>query len=167
MKEEEKLLYQDLPSIKPRVSREERLASRRNKPCSDCNPSFERAKKSAKHLRFFYMAILGIGIIATQIYQKRVNTVPTITTKNTVINVSFSQKISVTLVEQPHRYGLSVLFRNNGGRTWEVGTIEITSVGVPLQKVEINQKISSKDFYSLFIPLAQEIDDIKDINITL
>ncbi len=167
MNEEEKLLYQDLPSIKPRVSREERLSSRRKAPCSDCNPSFEKAKKGARNLRFFYMAILGIGIIATQLHQRQVKNVPTIVTKGTTINVSFSRKISVSLVEQTNRYGLSVVFRNNSGRTWDVGTVEITSANTLIQTVEIHQKISAKEYYSLFIPLDQEIDDIKDVNITL
>ncbi len=167
MKEEEKLLYQDLSSIKPRVSREERLASRRNTPCSDCSPSFNRAKKSAKNLYFFYIAILALGFVATQIHQRRVNQLPSIETKNKQISVSFSQKISITLIDQPSRYGLSILFRNNSRDTWNVDNIELTLDDLSNHNIKINQQIPPKDFYSLFIPLSQKINNIDKVNITI
>lgn len=162
------LLYQNLPSIKPRVSREERATSRRKGYCPDCQPSLNKAKKSAKNLYYFFISLLAIGFIGVQLYQKQNKTETVIKEQSKSLSISFSQKISMTLVDQSNRQGISLLLRNNSSNPWNIDTIDVRSPSHNFsQKIELFQSIPKKDFYSLFISLPENIDNINDIDISL
>ncbi|MGL4676288.1 MAG: hypothetical protein ACRCWI_01305 [Brevinema sp.] len=167
MNKEKDYLYQDLPSIKPRVSRSERLAQRKT-PCIDCRPNgIEKAKRSAKNLYFFYLAILAIGFVATQIYQKTNTAMPTIENSKQ-ISFSFSQKANISIIEQPHRYGISILFRNNNkNKIWNIKhfMILLKESDTILTNIVLESQIRSS--CSFFIPLEQKINDLNDIELII
>ena len=161
-------LYLDLPSIKNRVSRKERLSLQRNGDCIDCKPDHLLvAKQSSKHLYRFFLALLVIFFLATKIYQKRVD-VDSFSKENTkTISVSFTRKITMTIVDTQSRYGISVVFRNTGNQNWNIKTITLEIPNSPDNKdITMNQVLLKDDFYSVFIPLTQKVNKINDITIT-
>ena len=165
---EKDLLYQDLPSIKNRVSRKERIALQRKGDCIDCKPDHLLvAKQSSKHLYRFFLALLVIFFLATKIYQKRVD-VDSFSKENTkTINVSFTKKITMTIVDTQSRYGISVVFRNTGNPNWNINTVKLEIPNSPDNKdITINHLLLKDDFYSIFIPLTQKVSRINDITIT-
>ncbi|MGL5956221.1 MAG: hypothetical protein ACRC0X_06400 [Brevinema sp.] len=168
MNKEKDYLYQDLPSIKPRISREERLLQRRQTPCIDCQPhGIEKAKQSFKHLYFFYLAVLAMGFVTIQIYQK-INAPAQIIENSRQILFSLSQKAHISIIEQPNRYGISILFRNNSkNKPWNIQnfTISLKNSDTVLTNLVLDRNITGS--YSLFIPLEQKINNLNNIDLII
>lgn len=169
MKDEKDLLYQELPSITPRVSREERLSQQRKGGCLDCNPSLNRAKQGSKYLYYFYIGILGVSFLTIQFLKNRQNnSYKGIETQHKTITVTFSQKIYITLIDQPNRYGLSLLFRNNSNQDWNIKNIQFNDTKINNnQPIIINNRIKSKDFHTIFVPLKHSLKNINDIELRI
>jgi len=166
--DEKDLLYQDLPSIKNRISRKERITFQRKGDCIDCKPDhLAIAKQKSKHLYRFFLALLIIFFIAVQIHQRRTGTDSFTKESSKIIQVSFTKKITMTLVDQQSRYGISVVFRNTGNQSWNINTIKLDIPNSPDNKdIFIDHSLSKDSFYSIFIPLTQKVNKINDITIT-
>lgn len=162
------LLYQDIPSIKNRISRNERVSLRRRKICTDCQPDhITIAKQKSKHLYYFYLAILAIGIITLQIQKRQNNTESFAKESSKTIRISFTKKITATIIDQKYRYGISIVFRNTGNQIWNINTLKLDIPNLPDQKeIIINYSLAQDDFHSVFIPLTEKINKIDDITIT-
>lgn len=169
MENEKHLLYQDLPSIKPRVSRDERLSMKRQSHCADCTPAINKAKQGAKNLYFFYLAVLAIGFVGIQLHLKnQKSNSSSIKTQSKHISISLSQKINITLIDQDQRYGLSILFRNNSSNIWEIKSINLRIADSEFTKeIDINTSVDSDSFYSVFIPFEQKINNIKNVEVLI
>ena len=166
--DEKKILYQDLPSIKNRVSRKERFSLQRNSDCIDCKPDhLVIAKQKSKQLYYFFIALLAICFIAVQIYQRKIDVDSFSKESSKTIKVSFTTKITMTIVDTQSRYGISAVFRNTGNQNWNIKTITLAIPDSPDNKdILIDYSISKDDFYSIFIPLTQKVNKINDITIT-
>ena len=166
--DEKDLLYQDLPSIKNRVSRKERISLQRNGDCVGCKPDhLVTARQRSKHLYRFFLALLVIFFLAAKIYQKRVDVDSFSKESSKTISVSFTKKITMTIVDIQSRYGISVVFRNTGNQKWNINTIKLAIPDSPDNKdILINHSLLKDDFYSVFIPLTQKVNKINDITIT-
>lgn len=160
------LLYQDLPSLPPRISREERKSWRRKGDCPDCrNPHLETAKNQSKNLYFFYLVILAIGVIAIQIYNRQNKKDYYVDENSKQIFHSITRRINITLITQQNRHGISVLFRNNSNKDWQINNALINIKNKDNNIIyPINQSIEAKDFYSLFIPLPTNFNVIEKID---
>lgn len=167
--DEKDLLYQDLPSIKNRVSRKERIGLQRKGDCIDCKPDhLVIAKQKSKHLYYFFLALLVIFFIAAQIYQRRVNVDSFSKESSKTIRVSFAKKVTMTIVDQQSRYGISLIFRNTGNQVWNINTITLAIPNSPDNRdILIDQVLLTDDFYSIFIPLTQKVNKINDITVII
>ncbi len=145
----------DFDKIKPRVSREERTKGRRGHIPSH----LLRARKSAKNSYMFFIALLGICFIATQVYIRQ--NPDSIKTEAKNITLSKSKSININLIDQDGRYGLLVFLVNDGNEDWQVENLEVVSI----YTTNLNQNIKSK--YAVFIPLEQKIKSVNDIDINI
>ena len=166
--DEKESLYLNLPSIKNRVSRKERISLQRKGECTDCLPDrLVALKRRSKHMYRFFLALVFIFFLVAQVYQRRVDVDSFSKESSKTIKVSFTKKITMTIVDTPSRYGISVVFRNTGSQKWDISTVKIDIPNSSDNKdIPINQVLSKDDFYSVFIPLTQKVDKINDITIT-
>ena len=165
-KKENELLYQDLPSLAPRVSRTERSMWSRKGGCTDCtSDGMNKARQQSKNLYSFFLALMAIGFVVTQFYIRKGGDPPLVESTKT-ISVSFQKKIIVSLIDQENRYGISVLFRNNSSQKWLINNITVSETESPETiSYPIEYTVGKKKFYSLFIPLPPSFDSIEKIQI--
>lgn len=167
MKKEEKL-YLNLESIEPRVSRTERLALRRKGDCPDCgNQILNKAKRGVKHLYWFYLVILVLGLATLVYYNKfQKNDHYTMHTPINVTNISFNRKIISSFIEQKNRYGISMIIRNHSSKKWNLKKIIISSKKLKNKlEFQISEPIKAKNYQVYFITLPKDILDFDDFEI--
>ncbi|MGL4388846.1 MAG: hypothetical protein ACRCTJ_05590 [Brevinema sp.] len=164
------LLYQEIPSLEPRVSRRERISQQGPADCPECSQKLlSNARQSTRfsYWLFLVLLVISFGIIQfLKITDNREKWLP-YQKEHRIYTVNKNQKISASLINQEDRYGLSLLFRNTQTSTWNINYIKIALADEMLYETNINISMSRDKIYTTFIKLPKEIYSLEKINVDI
>ncbi|MGL4562032.1 MAG: hypothetical protein ACRCV0_07095 [Brevinema sp.] len=164
------LLYQELPSLSPRVSRSERISTQGLSDCPEC--SYQSLSKARQSVRFSYflfltLVILFFGVMKFTQIKNTEDNIESYHNGHMVLTINKKQTISVSLINQQHRYGLSLLFRNQQKQVWNINQISLLFKNELIEKTEINISLNKDAFVTTFIKLPKDINSLENINIVI
>ncbi|MGL4394327.1 MAG: hypothetical protein ACRCS8_03790 [Brevinema sp.] len=167
---EDSLLYQELPSLEPRVSRRERISQQGPADCPDCNR--KQMGKALRSSRFSYMIFLVLmviffGVMKFLEYTDDSKQWNSYDKEHRTFTFSKNQEISTSLINQENRYGMSLLFRNKNKKTWSMSRVTIMLNEELLHEIVSNISLTTDEIHTSFIKLPKEIDSLEKLDIVI
>lgn len=161
------LLYQELDSLKPRVSRRERLSQKGTSDCPECiNQELAKTRYSVKlsYRLFLTMILIFLGIFQISKILKKEDLIYTNDYK--LFRYQDNQTISVSFINDKNRYGISLLMRNKNNNPWVIDTVHISEPNLINDlSIPLNIKILNNKFATKYISLPTNVQNLENIKI--